>query len=725
MGVTPEMIHQLEAPIPWIGMYTAVASLICTVAMAADAFRGVSSRKYWFPSKYFSLDATSLTLLAVSLKLQLDLTTKLHSATDRLAKVSSLVFMSTAMANCLTSLGSMDDRSVLMNVTALAILVITLIGNVCLQVIQMRSYLPGRKALFEELVALAAMLLLLVMFISTALMIPSTKHCLELKYLEMHKSAVINEEDQDKDIMTTDKLKVRIKKHFVMAETSNPQFVIARSVTATAAGVLSLFVALLLVEAEIRITIKYGVGDEYSSYKWSTKWILLFQTVGVMVGTIAPAFRWFLAINYRSASSCDGVNNTRMSPFTVEVYWTEKMMEWRHTSSSSCIRHLRSRKVVHNVKGFTLRICIFLQYLIVMSSNLVLLVSVVIATPITSCLKRSSKSGKVLEEDCSTENTELDMSHYVMLLEGEVELPAETLHIIYKQVDRVIKRGKRQKPKNLLKLLNKSCNFNGVTEFDCPKVPYLAPQELTYCWSLPIVALTCIARALPNIEKEKSDGLLSSVTEGFRFVMLIDKMMDEQGGLGNIRSAGEVMWVDVELRNRWQDKDLDQVSANGKNAQEILKQLHEEAENTVVEFKRGARTCMRNPLNWPAKVIAANAMYRVSRTILMKQRDGTDEELFQQLSIMIADILAACFTNLPRIISIMCHRNAIEERWSRVDQAAVLLGETEDIIALLHGRQLPKFFASEQAACIEEWINLEIMNGEKSMMDSVTIKVEV
>lgn len=167
------------------------------------------------------------------------------------------------------------------------------------------------------------------------------------------------------------------------------------------------------------------------------------------------------------------------------------------------------------------------------------------------------------------------------------------------------------------------------------------------------------------------------------------------------------MWVDVELNHKWQDKNLDEVSINGKNAEEILKQLGEEAENTVVGFKREARSCvMKNALNWPAKVIAANAMYRVSRTIMMKREDTTDGELFEQLSIMIADILAACFTNLARIISIKCHSNAIEERGTIVAQAAVLLGETEDILLLLQGRQLPEFLASDQAAYIEEWINI-------------------
>lgn len=110
------------------------ASLICALAMAADTIHGFRGKKHWFPSKVFSLNATSLTMLAVAMKLPVDLTTRMYAATDRLAKICSLAFMSTAMANFMTSLGSMEDKDMLMNVTALAILVVTVV----VQVIQMR-----------------------------------------------------------------------------------------------------------------------------------------------------------------------------------------------------------------------------------------------------------------------------------------------------------------------------------------------------------------------------------------------------------------------------------------------------------------------------------------------------------------------------------------------------------------------------------------------------------
>lgn len=715
----------LEAPMPWIGVYVAAASLICTLAMAADALRGFWTKTLWFPSNYFSLNATSLTLIAVAMKLPVDLTTRMYTVTDRLAKVSSLVFMSTAMANFLTSLGSMGDRDVLMNVTALGILVTTVLANVCIQIIQMHSYLKGRLVFLEELIAIFSMLILLVMFTSSAVMIPSTKRYLETKYQEMHKSALIEEQvDVGGVIITTDKLRVLIKKYWVMAETSSPQFVIARSVTCTTSGALSLLTALVLAEAEIRMAMSQDriLHKTESSYGWSTKWVLLAQNIGVIVGTIAPASRWFIAINYRSL--CEGGKNIK-SAVTVEEYWTQKMVEWRQGSLTLEIRHLRSRKVVHDLRGLFLKLCIFVQYLIVLCSKLVLLVSICVASPIIllhNYVRRLKRQARVSHSFSSQDqesyaNTEMDLQHYVMLLEGEVELSAETLENICKAVDAVIHKGKMKKPKNLLALLHKSCNFKGVTEFDSFQVPSLHSQDLPYCWSLPVATLACIALAIPNTETEKSRCLLTSVTEGLRYVKLIDKTADKKGGLANIRTAADVFWVKVELYHKWLDKDLHETSLKGKTAEVILYELCDKAEETILEFKRDAKSClMRNPLNWPAKVIAANSMYRVCKTILVNHKDKTDEELFEHLSIMIADILAACLTNLAHVITIKCRRNAIEEREKSVRKAALLLGETEDIIALLQQRDWP-ILAPDQAANIEEWralIKLENKNNQDS-----------
>ncbi|KAL2492644.1 Uncharacterized protein Adt_28272 [Abeliophyllum distichum] len=98
------------------------------------------------------------------------------------------------------------------------------------------------------------------------------------------------------------------------------------------------------------------------------------------------------------------------------------------------------------------------------------------------------------------------------------------------------------------------------------------------------------------------------------------------------------------------------MSCKGRNSKEILQELSDQAEKTV------------------------------TRTILLVNEiddPPMDERLFDQLSTMIADVLAACLTNLTRVITMKCQQNAIEEREKSVHQAALLLGQTEDIISVI------------------------------------------
>ncbi|KAK4389474.1 hypothetical protein Sango_2284400 [Sesamum angolense] len=57
---------RFSEPMPWIGLYVVAASAACAIAMALDAFHGFRYRKFWFPCKFFALNATTLTLIGVA-----------------------------------------------------------------------------------------------------------------------------------------------------------------------------------------------------------------------------------------------------------------------------------------------------------------------------------------------------------------------------------------------------------------------------------------------------------------------------------------------------------------------------------------------------------------------------------------------------------------------------------------------------------------------------------
>ncbi|KAJ0780049.1 hypothetical protein HanPI659440_Chr06g0233271 [Helianthus annuus] len=117
-----------------IGIYISIASAFCVLAMVLDLFYGFRNKKFWFPCKYFSLNTASITVIAVVMKLPVDLSSNMPTMMDQTAKLGGLAFMCTMMSSFMPSLASMDNKSLLANVIGLSILVITLIANIFIQV---------------------------------------------------------------------------------------------------------------------------------------------------------------------------------------------------------------------------------------------------------------------------------------------------------------------------------------------------------------------------------------------------------------------------------------------------------------------------------------------------------------------------------------------------------------------------------------------------------------
>ncbi|KAL8557368.1 hypothetical protein ACS0TY_004704 [Phlomoides rotata] len=172
---------------------------------------------------------------------------------------------------------------------------------------------------------------------------------------------------------------------------------------------------------------------------------------------------------------------------------------------------------------------------------------------------------------------------------------------------------------------------------------------------LPVITLASIAVALPNIAKHKGEQLLRSMGEGLSLVKIVEKTLDKNAQLVNIRKSADVTWTGVVLYMKWLDVDLRRTSRNCNNSKDLVRELSRKAEKAIVELKREEKdSVVENPRNWRTELVCWNSMYRISRTILLSfddEDEDTDEELFERLSVMIADIFAACLTNLPQIES--------------------------------------------------------------------------
>ncbi|GKE67674.1 hypothetical protein Tco_1521835 [Tanacetum coccineum] len=233
---------RFDEPMPWIGIYVAGAALACGIAMTMDALHGFRYRKFWFPCKFFALNATILALIAIAIKFSMDLNATMPHSQDQLAKVSSSAFICAVMGNLLPSLGTMKNTELFVNVVALAILVITAVANICIQMS------TGVIFVFwiEHAFIMLLMLILLAIACSLSLSIPTTKYYLDIKYGEKLKLTNI-ECSRKKHLSVAEGLRVDLEKYWILAYSSGPQFVIGRSAPCTASGAFCLLNTLNLI----------------------------------------------------------------------------------------------------------------------------------------------------------------------------------------------------------------------------------------------------------------------------------------------------------------------------------------------------------------------------------------------------------------------------------------------------------------------------------------------
>ncbi|KAK0590416.1 hypothetical protein LWI29_026761 [Acer saccharum] len=380
-------------------------------------------------------------------------------------------------------------------------------------------------------------------------------------------------------------------KHWMMAHTCSPQFVMGRSVTCTASGALCLLSAMTLAEVMLRSylmpwSFQFCIGE--SDYKWSTTLVLISQCVAVGVGTIAPGIRWFNAISFRCPTRRMKVRN---QTFRVEKYWIQKLLEIKE--------------------------CPFYYY-----------------TTVAELTKKFKPNNSISNDSISELQSSrklLDLSRFVLYLEGEDQLVEVMMKNNCDATDHWRQMGKRLQPKHLINLLRQptcSQGFKGVQDFDSYLVPHLDLDEPQNSWALPIVTLTSIAVALPSIKSCLIKQLIRGVHESLSYVKLIEGTQDVKGDMLNIRKAADIVWVGVDLYHKWLDIDLRKLSLQANSPKEILEALAEAAKSMFFQHKKTYMdkcAFKDSPSNWPVKVLASNSMYRISQTILLNYKSETNQ----------------------------------------------------------------------------------------------------
>ncbi|KAJ0740120.1 hypothetical protein HanOQP8_Chr06g0213321 [Helianthus annuus] len=409
-----------------------------------------------------------------------------------------------------------------------------------------------------------------------------------------------------------------------------------------------------------------------SVYKWSMAAIVVTQSIGVVVGSIAPILRCFTVLTFKSFAK---QKRNYFLVFKVDKYWTQRLSEWKESRISFLSSGRRSRALLHNSKNF-ISFCIGFQKVVVVSCKIIGLLPIVVVIPFvyfSRCFNSVKRMLFNISTASSSVETNEDLRKYVLLLDDNTQLANRTMKRISESMNRLIQIAEKKQHNNLLKLLEEfvgeSASLNGVVTFDNDQFQSPLPVEHVNSWSLPIISLTCIAVVIPDIRRARVDNLFKSLSEGLLYTHLVEETLNREAVYVNIRRATVTLWHEVEENCKWLETTLERSAYEGKNSKtpkDIIKLFAHSAEKILNEFNRSTSGELMEKENLPRKVIAANSMYRIAKTILhtyeSNNLDIVEDELFTRLSGMIADIIVACLTNIPCAIAMRCHESAIEKR---------------------------------------------------------------
>nr|XP_043608455.1 uncharacterized protein LOC122580243 [Erigeron canadensis] len=370
---------------------------------------------------------------------------------------------------------------------------------------------------------------------------------------------------------------------------------------------------------------------------------------------------------------------------TKEKYWTDKLREWKKactnryriaaaaSSSNYPAARLLVNKCVYFMTNWGLSICIGLQ------STFVLVIQICMLYPVWGLRALMKRPCCRVPTTPAVAISQIeDLSGYVLQLDDEMKASPEVVEQISRSMKFRIESAKDKENNkvfnnNLLELLAAKRpdddGFKGVEIFDDDDDQI----KLSSSWSVPVITLASIAiSSVPGIAKDQVQSLIQAIDEALLCIHPVEESFDRANEFVNIRKAATTLWVDAKATTTGAhtiDFPNDDQSSSSSSAAGLL-------------------------------------MRRIKRSISSKYPEEiqTNERFFRLLRSMIADVLVACFSNLPRVVMMKCHANEIEKREASVEAAVKLLVQSTKIIEKLEECQLPAGLDPDKMASIEEWI---------------------
>ncbi|KAK9116410.1 hypothetical protein Sjap_015357 [Stephania japonica] len=334
-----------SSPMPFIGLYIAIATSVCFFSILFDVISGFVNRKRWLPCRFFSLNSVTLTLLAIAAKIPVDLTTKMPSAHDQLSKLTGTTLVCICMGFLMPSLGNNRKSENWSNVLALSIFVVTVVVNICIQLY------TGVIILFrvEHIINVCCMMLLLLAFFGATHDMNSQKDI-----------TVYQNKDRFKKREAS--MLQRLKLCYLYAYHSNPQIELCKDMDSASLGVLCVVSLVVLLQAVFRCFIKKDMMfpcNGLSDYEWSTWIIVGTQIATILIGSIGTCFRLVTLVHH-------------MKPESIGLTWADQdgQIVFKNPLLATSLKHS------------LIELPIYLMYLVFVCTNMPIIFIYVIVTGI-------------------------------------------------------------------------------------------------------------------------------------------------------------------------------------------------------------------------------------------------------------------------------------------------------------------------------------------------------
>lgn len=676
-------------PVVEIGLYVALASGVLLLMAAQQIFRAARRQVWWFPCEgtLLSLNAGTLSVLAVATKLPNDLTTPMEGSIDQITKLSGSAVMCAIMAAGMPSLGNMKPEELWSNLAALGVLVVTMVVNVSMQI---RSGVIS-SFITEHIMLLASMTLLFTLLCTLALAIPAMASDVRDSVHSKHDDKALGYDDQSV-LSSWEHLSKEARTTWITVVTSDLQYVVARSPIAASTGVIMIFSVLVFSSGVVRSRIlkspkfitSYG---ETSVYKWTTLPISILQAVTLFLCMCPSIIRCWRAVLY------SGYNFTNFR-FSLEPFWQKSIVDFKFKPVAIEPADPKKRQLRRMVQIWKERLLdcfqcvelIFVQMSRVTClafSWLRLLQKYVTLPYLTKCGAEEPRSDT------------LQLYGALVCLDGENPQKLwEATRTYWAPVSMLIEKGKRAEIGKLTKLLKEHSAQDG--DFLKRVRHVLAPsregdQVKVLSWSLTIVTLLAV---MISLEWEaagtchESQEAMDAYTQALDMVALVDKHFSVPKKPWE--GATQAVWAHLEARLRWLHTDLRSLTHHGS----ALRKLEESAHELLPPPSSSA-----SHLHSTSASVAAHCLIHVIESL---QQLNHSDHLMQTTKALLADVLAACLTNFPVAVQLEINKASHKVHSNNLQHALYLLGKGQQLWPHLAWSQAS--IASSLHGSIQAWI---------------------